>query len=73
MRQLSDFLAIGASQQHEERQHQGQNDFLDKMIDGEPVHIVMTPGLRRALRKRRMERMFEDAQDYREIADRFRR
>jgi hypothetical protein len=71
MRQLSDLIASAPSQ--EERQRQGMNDFLDKMIDGEPVHIVMTPGLRRALRKRRAERMFEDAQDYREIADRFRR
>jgi hypothetical protein len=71
MRQLSDFLASASSQ--EERQRQGVNDFLDKMIDGEPVHIVMTPGLRRALRKRRVERMFEEAQDFREVADRFRR
>lgn len=32
------------------------NDFLDDILDGKPVHIVDSPRLRRALRRRARER-----------------
>lgn len=43
---------------------QGHNDFLDDMLDGKPVMIVDSPGLRRQLRRRSIERMFEDRDLY---------
>jgi len=32
------------------------NDFLDDVLDGKPYYRVDTPGFRRALEKRRLER-----------------
>lgn len=36
------------------------NDFLDRMLDGQPVMIVYTPRLGRQLQRRAMERALED-------------
>jgi len=41
------------------------NDLLDRMLDGEPMMIVMSPELRRRLRRRARERAIEDLDDLR--------
>lgn len=39
------------------------NDLLDDLLDGKGVMIVDSPQLRRALRRRRVERIIEEHED----------
>lgn len=41
----------------------GQKEFLDRILDGHPVHIVDSPQLRRQLLKRQLERAREIRQE----------
>lgn len=41
---------------HQSQLEQGENDFLDHILDGHPVHIVDSPDLRRRLERRSWQR-----------------
>ncbi|MGN6105364.1 MAG: hypothetical protein ACTHU0_09695 [Kofleriaceae bacterium] len=45
------------------REKRHENDFLDHILDGNPAHIVFTPDLGRALRRRAAERNREERRE----------
>lgn len=62
-----------ANELHAKFLENSKNDMLDDLIDGKPMMIVDSPQLRRAIRKRRMERSLESRADFAEVLANYQR